>query len=86
VEVWSPGCEFEVARAPRKAPRRRASRHFASASVTLSETVMPKGSGSFSAPPPKPKVGAPRRRPRLPCRGARPPVSLWAWLCEPRRP
>ena len=60
MELWDPEMhEFELAvarPAPRKAPRRRASRGFASASVAMSDSVMPKSSGSFPAPPPKPKV------------------------------
>lgn len=60
MELWDPEMhEFELAvprPAPQKAPRRRASRGFASASVAMSDSVMPKSSGSFPAPPPKPKV------------------------------
>ena len=63
MELWDPEMhEFELAvplPAPRKAPRRRASRGFASASVAMSDSVMPKSSGSFPAPPPKPKVSCP---------------------------
>ena len=61
VELWDPEKhEFELAVAsppPRRAlRRRRASRGFASASVAMSDAVMPKPSGSFPPPPPKPKV------------------------------
>lgn len=61
-EVWNAACQFEMAAVilPRKVHHRRSSSRprFASASVALSESVMPKASGSFTAPPPKPKVGA----------------------------
>lgn len=60
-EVWNAACQFEMAAVTpsRKVHRRRSSsRRFASASVAMSESVMPKASGSFTAPPPKPKVGA----------------------------
>ncbi|CAL5227018.1 g9911 [Coccomyxa viridis] len=60
-EQWKPSCTFELQAAEEPAMARRgrrnsSSRHFASATASMSEGVMSKPQVSFSPPPPKPKV------------------------------
>lgn len=63
-ERWDASCvfEFEPSHAKcdvtsaKSGAHGRGRRHFASASVALSEGVMSKPSASYSPPPPKPKV------------------------------
>ena len=59
-EQWKPSYTFELQVTEEPAMTRRgsrsSSRHFASATASMSEGVMNKTQVSFSPPPPKPKV------------------------------